>query len=86
MDTTWTELAAAYLFISAIALGLLMIFFAVTFLPGLMRTTGEQIGARSSPWESTQAPAQPLAHDLDKPVPARQARHQVLVRNFGNTA
>ncbi len=42
---SWSDLAVAYLLIGGLVVGLPVIFFVVTFLPGLMRTTGEIIGA-----------------------------------------
>jgi len=44
VQTSWTELATGYAFVFLIFIGLPTIFFVVTFLPGLMRTTGEGIG------------------------------------------
>jgi hypothetical protein len=42
---SWSDLAVAYLLIGELVVGLTVIFLVATFLPGLMRTTGEIIGA-----------------------------------------
>jgi hypothetical protein len=44
----WGELTVAYLIIGVLVIGLPTIFFLITFIPGLMRTTGEAIGAEQN--------------------------------------
>jgi hypothetical protein len=44
MNASWSDLIAGYLILGSAAIGIPAIFFIITFLPGLMRTTGEQIG------------------------------------------
>jgi hypothetical protein len=65
------EVLMAYLFASALFIGLPAITFTVVFLPGLMRTTGETIGssrrednADAAP-ESTRAPS---LHSAKQPL------------------
>jgi hypothetical protein len=43
---SWSELAVGYLVIGGFVVALPVIFFLVTFMPGLMRTSGEVIGAK----------------------------------------
>jgi hypothetical protein len=87
MQTPWTDLAAGYILASAIVIGLPMIFFAITFLPGLMRTTGEQIGAERTPRQPRRPTARQQSHrGQSKTVSARRKRNHERVRNFSNTA
>jgi hypothetical protein len=44
MTAAPTDLLFAYVLVGLIAVGLPGIFFAIVFMPGLMRTTGETIG------------------------------------------
>jgi len=44
MHTSWSDLIVAYIILGSTAIGIPALFFIITFLPGLMRTTGEQIG------------------------------------------
>lgn len=44
MQASWSELAVGYLVVGVFVVGLPLVFFVVTFLPGLMRTSGELIG------------------------------------------
>jgi len=43
---SWSELAVGYLVIGGFVIALPVIFFLITFMPGLMRTSGEVIGAK----------------------------------------
>ena len=43
---SWSELAVGYLVIGGFVVALPVIFFLVTLMPGLMRTSGEVIGAK----------------------------------------
>jgi hypothetical protein len=46
MHATWSDLIAGYIVLGSAAIGIPAIFFIITFLPGLMRTTGEEIGRK----------------------------------------
>ena len=39
----WSELAIGYVIIGGLVIALPVIFFVITFMPGLMRTSGEVI-------------------------------------------
>jgi ABC-type dipeptide/oligopeptide/nickel transport system permease subunit len=45
MTQSLAEILIAYAFVTALFVGLPIIVFAIVFLPGLMRTTGEKIGS-----------------------------------------
>lgn len=85
MKTTWTDLAAGYMFVSIIVFGLPLIFFVITFLPGLMRTTGEQIGAEGHQHEAKKEPPRPLRSVRSKHGSAGRWRNLERIRNFENT-
>lgn len=86
MQPDWTDLVAGYVFVSAIVIGMPLIFFIVTFLPGLMRTTGEEIGAKLTPRDVKKQPAQPMPSAQRKRIPAARTKIHERIRNFGNTA
>lgn len=44
MTASLSELILGYVVVGSAVVGIPSIFFLITFLPGLMRTTGEQIG------------------------------------------
>lgn len=59
MTHSVSELAVGYAFSLLLFAGLPAVVFLVVFLPGLMRTTGETIGARQSEAQSDAAESKP---------------------------
>jgi hypothetical protein len=86
MQPVWTDLAAGYIFVFAIVIGLPLIFLIVTLLHGLMRMTREEISEMLTPRDVTKQPAQPMPSPQRKRVPAARTRIHTRIRNFGNTA
>jgi hypothetical protein len=58
---SWSDLTVAYLLIGGLVIGLPVVFFVVTFLPGLMRTTGESIGVKQESPTQEGRPSRPVA-------------------------
>jgi hypothetical protein len=81
----WSELAVSYLIIGGLVIGLPAIFFLITFMPGLMRTTGEVIGAE----QNTLAEESHLRQHVSKsPASTAQSPRKSKTRpsrNFANT-
>lgn len=69
MQESWSDLTVAYLIAAGAVIGLPMIFFVITFLPGLMRTTGEVIGTDQSQKKMFEADSLQVSSDQ---VPAQQ--------------
>jgi len=73
MQPSWVEVAMGYLLVGSLLVGLPIIFFVVTFLPGLMRTTGEAIGAKAIGAKAIGSEASEQASQQD--LPASNLRH-----------
>jgi hypothetical protein len=85
MHASWSNLAVGYLVIGLLIAGLPVIFFIITFLPGLMRTTGEHISEVRSAHLGT---IQSRSADHISPSQLDPVSHQALARgprNFANT-
>lgn len=76
MTNSIVEILITYVFVISLFVGLPAIVFAVVFLPGLMRTTGETIGS------SARQSAVVVAKSMK--VPSRRARQRTLT--MANTA
>jgi hypothetical protein len=66
MNASLSELILGYVVVGSAVIGISAIFFLITFLPGLMRTTGELIGTTNSEQPATthsplqsESPSQP---------------------------
>lgn len=79
MQASWSDLVVAYLVVGVFLIGLPAIFFVITFLPGLMRTTGERIG------ESRSQPVRPRRSRPMAAAPSKRATQPWPSRNFANT-
>jgi hypothetical protein len=67
MVNTVAELVMGYGFAIALFAGLPAVVLLMVFLPGLMRTTGETIGASGSPTTVATSRKLPLPQPLPKP-------------------
>lgn len=90
MQLSLDELAIGYLAIGTLVIGLPIIFFVVTFAPGLMRTTGEGIGTHVN--AASEAKPEPDVRDggsnLAWPIRPRSPRvpqHPHRKRTFETT-
>ena len=82
---SWSELALSYVFVGGLVVGLPVIFFVITFMPGLMRTSGEVIGSKQElPEWKHQAP-QPVATHSTGATGVAKNRRGWTARNFANT-
>ena len=82
---SWSELALSYAFVGGLVVGLPVIFFVITFMPGLMRTSGEVIGSKQElPEWKHQAP-QPVATHSTSATGVAKNRRGWPARNFANT-
>ena len=82
---SWSELAVGYLVIGGFVVALPVIFFLITFMPGLMRTSGEVIGAKQElPEWKHQAPKAGATRSRDAAVMASN-RTRRPAHNFANT-
>lgn len=75
----------AYMLVVVLVFGLLLGFFLIVFLPGLMRTTGEHIGSTVERVDLEPQPAAPLESPWSARVHAGQGHHADHDLNFGNT-
>lgn len=78
MQPSWVEVAMGYVLLGSLLVGLPVIFFLITFLPGWMRTTGEFtagqiIGSEDSEHPPHQAsPAGPPIRSGSRALPAQR--------------
>jgi hypothetical protein len=90
MESSWSDLVVSYLFVGVLVVGLPLIFFVVAFMPGLMRTTGEHIGASEiQPRDSTsRKPVESvcLTHPSSASVPVQDVPRPRAISTFANTA
>lgn len=78
-------MVVAYLIVGIFVIGLPVTFFLITFMPGLMRTTGETIGshpAQSPPQGHAPQPVSARSVSVARVVRKRKLRSG---RNFMNT-
>ena len=81
----WSELAIGYVIIGGLVIALPVIFFVITFMPGLMRTSGEVIGSKQEmPEWKHQAQHTIATHSTGATGVARN-RLRWPARNFANT-
>jgi Na+-transporting methylmalonyl-CoA/oxaloacetate decarboxylase gamma subunit len=85
MQASWSDLIVAYLVVSVLVVGLPVVFFFVTFLPGLMRTTGELIGERQTRPPTSKQPARPRPARPAPAAPMKRAGTSWPSKNFANT-
>lgn len=82
---SWSELTVGYLFIGGLFIALPVIFVVITFMPGLMRTSGEVIGSKQeTPERKHQAP-QPIASRSTGATGVARSQAERPARNFTNT-
>lgn len=90
MESSWSDIFVSYLFVVALVVGLPLIFFVIALMPGLMRTTGEHIGASEirlrdstshTPLESVRSPHASLIS-----APRQKTHRSRAVSTFMNTA
>lgn len=81
----WSELAVSYLIIGGLVVGLPVVFFLITFMPGLMRTTGEVVGAEQDILAEERHVRQHVSKSPASPAyPPRESKTRPN-RNFANT-
>jgi hypothetical protein len=85
MHASWSNLAVGYLVIGLLIAGLPVIFFIITFLPGLMRTTGEHIGQGLQPDPGHVKPEQDRSSHSTNTVPVGHAFVEHSAITFANT-
>jgi hypothetical protein len=85
VQASWSELVVAYLVVGVLLIGLPVIFFVVTFLPGLMRTTGERIGENQAQPPGRKQPVRPRQALPMAAVPSKREARAWPGRNFANT-
>lgn len=82
---SWSELMVGYLVVGGLVIALPAIFFLITFMPGLMRTSGEVIGCKQElPARKRQAP-RPVATRSMAIAGVARTRRRRPARNFANT-
>ena len=82
---SWSELTVGYLVVGGLVIALPVIFFLITFMPGLMRTSGEVIGTKQElPERKRQAP-RPVATRSTGATGVARNRRGRPARNFANT-
>ena len=82
---SWSELTVGYLVVGGLVIALPAIFFLITFMPGLMRTSGEVIGSKQElPARKRQAP-RPVATRSTAITGVARNRRGWPARNFANT-
>lgn len=75
----------AYLIIGVLVIGLPTIFFLITFMPGLMRTTGEVIGAEQNSLAHEGHVRQRVSGSSASTAHAPRKSKSQPSRNFANT-
>jgi len=82
---SWSELAIGYVFIGGLVIALPVIFFVITFMPGLMRTSGEVIGSKQEMPEWKHQAPQPVATHSTGATGVAKNRRGRPAQNFANT-